>query len=68
MVSGKDRYARGAHTVLELKYHFVWKTKYNFPVLRGDVALWLRDLLKQICSENEMDVVKKNVRAKCIFW
>ena len=28
-LSKQDRYSRGAHTVLELKYHFVWKTKYG---------------------------------------
>jgi len=60
---GKDRYDRGAHTVLELKYHFVWKTKYSYAVLRGNVGLRLRDLLRQICSENEMSVVSGNVRS-----
>jgi REP element-mobilizing transposase RayT len=38
---GKDRYSRGAHTVLELKYHFVWKTKYSYPVLRNEIGLRL---------------------------
>jgi putative transposase len=61
--SKTDRYRRGAHTVLELKYHFVWKTKYGYPVLHKDIALRLRDLLKQICAEKEIDVVRGNVRA-----
>ncbi len=59
----KDRYSRGAHTVLDLQYHFVWKTKYGYPVLRGDVGLRLRDLLKMICSEQEMAVIRGNVRS-----
>jgi putative transposase len=59
----KDRYARGAHTVLELQYHFVWKTKYSYPVLRGDVGLRLRELLKMICAEKGMVIVRGNVRA-----
>jgi len=58
-----DRYRRGAHTVLDLKYHFVWKTKYSYPVLRGDVGLRLRELIRQICSEKGMSVVKGNVRS-----
>ena len=41
---GKERYRRGAHTVTEFKYHFVWKTKYSYGVLRGDLALRLRDI------------------------
>jgi len=62
-VVGKDRYHRGAHTVLELKYHIVWKTKYGYPVLRGETGLRLRDLLRQICEENGMSIVKGNVRS-----
>jgi putative transposase len=46
-----DRYRRGAHTVLELKYHFVRKTKYSYRVLRGDVGLRLRELIRQIGAE-----------------
>jgi putative transposase len=62
----KDRYARGAHTVLELKYHFVWKTKYGYPVLQGEVGLRVRDLLRTICAENDMSVVRGNVRSNHI--
>jgi putative transposase len=62
MIIGKDRYSRGAHTVLELKCHYVWKTKYSYPVLRGEIGLRLRDLVRQICSENEMSIVQGNVR------
>ena len=57
-----DRYRRGAHTVLELKYHFVWKTKYSYPVLRGEVGLRLRELIRRICAEKGMSVLKGNVR------
>lgn len=62
-IAGKDRYSRGAHTVLELKYHLVWKTKYGYPVLVGDVGLRVREMLRQICSENWIAVVRGNVRA-----
>jgi len=33
-----DRYRKGAHTVHDIKYHFVWKTKYNYAVLIGDMV------------------------------
>lgn len=59
----RERYKRGAHTVLELQYHFVWKTKYGYPVLRGDIALRLRDLIKEVCTQQELSVVRGNVRA-----
>jgi len=27
-----EKYRKGAHSVTELKYHFVWKTKYGYHV------------------------------------
>ena len=58
----RERYRRGAHTVTELKYHFVWKTKYSYPVLRGDVGLRLREVLRMVCAERGMTVVQGNIR------
>jgi putative transposase len=58
----KGRYVRGAHTVTELKYHFVWKTKYSYGVLKGEIALRVRDIIREICKENSMEVLKGNVR------
>ena len=57
----KDRYVRGAHTVTELKYHFVWKTKYSYGVLKGEMALRARDIIREICTENGMQIVKGHV-------
>ena len=51
----RARYRRGAHTVTDLKYHMVWKTKYGYPVLRGEIGLRLRDLLRMIAAEHDMD-------------
>ena len=58
-----ERYRRGSHTVLELKYHFVWKTKYAYRVLRGDVGLRLRALIRQVCEEQQMHVLQGNIRS-----
>lgn len=54
----KPEYRKGAHTVLSLKYHFVWKTKYGHPVMRGDVGLGARSILREICSEKGMTIIK----------
>ncbi len=32
-------YQRGPHTVHDIKYHFVWVTKYRKPILKGEVAV-----------------------------
>ncbi len=59
----KQRYTRGAHTVLDLKYHCVWKTKYGYPILRGEVGLGLRRVLREIAAEKKLMIIKGNVRA-----
>ena len=59
---GMRTYRRAAHTVYELHYHFVFTTKYRKPVLRGDIAREVRDLLRQICRSNDMEIVAGHVR------
>ena len=58
----RDRYKKGAHTVLDLQYHFVWKTKYSYKILNGEIALRLRDLIKEICALQDMSIIKGNIR------
>jgi len=59
----QERYRKGAHTVTELKYHFVWKTKYGFDVLRGEVGTRLREIIRIICSELKINIINGNVRS-----
>ncbi len=47
-------YRNDSHTVYDIKYHFVWITKYRYKVMKGAVALRLRDLLKQGCEAKGM--------------
>lgn len=58
----KERYRRGPHRVTELKYPFVWKTKYSYPVLQGEIGLRLRELLRESCVEKGVTVIKGNIR------
>lgn len=67
MSQNRDRYRRESYTVLELQYHFVWKAKYSYPVLRGDIALRLRDLMREICQQQELVVVRGNIRANHVY-
>ena len=62
----KERYRRGAHTVTEFKYHFVWKTKYSYGVLKGEIGQRLRDIIRKICAENRLQIIKGNVRSNHI--
>ena len=54
-------YRKGSHTVYDIKYHFVWITKYRYPVLRGEVALRARELLRQGCEANNIRILKGSI-------
>ena len=58
----KPPYRKGSHTVYDLHYHFVFITKYRKPVLKGDVARRVRDLIREICASHEVDIVKGHVQ------
>ena len=62
----KAQYRRGVHAVTDFKYDFVWRTKYSYRVLKGELALRLRDIIRDICSQNKMKVIKGNVRSNHI--
>jgi len=50
------KYRYGSHTVFNIEYHFVWVTKYRYQVLKGDVALRLRELVRQTCEAFEIEI------------
>ena len=49
---------RMGHTVSVLTAHIVWVTKYRFQVLKGDVQVRCRDLVKQICDTEDVRILK----------
>ena len=53
---------RAAHTVYTLHYHFVFITKYRKPVLRGEVGTELRDLIREICRSNDIEILQRHMR------
>jgi len=57
-----EGYRRSAHTVYHLQYHFVFSTKYRKPALRGDIATDVRDLIREICRANDIEIVRGHVR------
>ena len=56
-----EHYRRTAHTRFDLKYHFVWITKYRKKLLRADVVVRLRQIVREICSELEVEILKGHV-------
>jgi putative transposase len=54
-------YRHGAHTVFEIHLHLVWVTKYRRPALTGEVALRVRDLIREICGQHDVTILKGHV-------
>ncbi len=51
-------YRYGSHTVFKIQYHFVFVTKYRYQVLKGDVGLKVRELIRQTCEAFEIEILK----------
>ena len=56
-----EHYRKSSHTVYDIKYHIVWITKYRKPVLRGEIAERLRDLIREICKARDIEILKGHV-------
>ena len=56
-----QNYRKGAHTVFDCKYHVVWVTKYRYAVLSQDIGLRLRDIVREICMRNRVQILKGHV-------
>lgn len=36
----------------------MWSTKYRFEILRGDLRLKVREIIRQVCAENGVEIVR----------
>ena len=54
-------YRRGSHSVYNIEYHFVWITKYRYQVLEGELKTRTREIVRQICLEHELKILKGHV-------
>ena len=46
-----EHYRKTSHSIYDLKVHLVWITKYRKPVMTGELAKRVRELIRQICTE-----------------
>jgi putative transposase len=53
-----EDYRKGAHTVHDIHYHFVWITKYRYGVLVGDIGLRLRSIIREVCMAYDIRILK----------
>ena len=55
-------YRRASQTMYACHYHFVFIPKYRKPVLRSDVGVELRDLIREICRSEDIEILQGHIR------
>ncbi|MCL5977003.1 MAG: IS200/IS605 family transposase [Nitrospirae bacterium] len=56
------RYLTGAHTKHRLQVHLVWIPKYRRRVIRGKIAIRLRQLLHEACRMNRWHISEMSIQ------
>jgi putative transposase len=49
---------KGSHSIHQLHVHLVWSTKYRYEVLRGDIQIRCRELIRQSCDSLDIQILK----------
>jgi putative transposase len=49
---------KGSHSAYQMHVHLVWSTKYRYGVLKGEIQLRCRDLLRQTCDSLDVQILK----------
>jgi putative transposase len=50
-----------SHTVYQCKYHIIWVPKYRFKVMDGEIRLFVRDVIRRLCSWKKLEIIQGNV-------
>ena len=56
-----ENYRKTSHSLYDIKYHIVWITKYRKPVLVGQLAKRVRELIRQICKGMDVEIISGHV-------
>ena len=54
-------YQQGVHSVYDIKYHMIWVTKYRYHILKGEIALRARELIRQTCMSRDVTIIQGSV-------
>ena len=58
-----NQFKKLAHAVWQCKYHVIWCPKYRFRILRGEIGLSVRDIIKQLCEWRKIEILEGDVQA-----
>jgi putative transposase len=54
-------YRKGSYTVHDVKVHLVWIPKYRYNVLTQEIGIRVRDLIRQVCDANGIQIIQGRV-------
>ncbi|MGR5864101.1 IS200/IS605 family transposase [Bacillus cereus] len=54
-------YKTGSHSVYEMKYHFVWVTKYRYHILTGEIAHRVEKSYGSVVLTRDITIIKGSV-------
>ena len=52
-----ENYRKGSHTVYDVKYHFVWITKYRYKILDNDIGMRVRTIIREVCMAYDLKIL-----------
>ena len=56
-----EYYRTGSHTRYDIKVHLVWVTKYRKKVLGGEISERIRELIREICFQEDIEIIKGHI-------
>ena len=56
-----ENYRKTSHAIYDIKYHIVWITKYRKSAITGKIATRTRELIRQICNGNDVQILSGHV-------
>ena len=62
-MENRERYSKGGHTVLDIKYNYVWKTKYGYKILEKEIGQRLRVIIQECCVKYGLIIETGNIRS-----
>ena len=57
-----NQFKKLAHAVWQCKYHVVWCPKYRFRILKDEIGLSIRDVLRQLSEWRRIEILEGNVQ------
>ncbi len=53
---------KSSHAAYDICYHIVFSTRNQKPILVGNLALRVREILKLICDEKDIIIIKGHIK------